>query len=61
MIPYALDGPFTDGNFVFQHYLTPVHTFRKVRSLLENRCVMELPWPAKGADMNIIEHVWERM
>ncbi|KAM7302130.1 putative transposable element tc1 transposase [Ixodes scapularis] len=47
MLPYALDGPFPDGNFVFQHDLSPVHTSRKVRSLLEERCVTELPWHPK--------------
>uniref|UniRef100_A0A131XWY2 Putative transposable element n=2 Tax=Ixodes ricinus TaxID=34613 RepID=A0A131XWY2_IXORI len=61
MLPYALDGPFPDGDFVFQHDLSPVHTSRQVRALLEERCVAELPWPSKGADLNIIEHVWGRI
>ncbi|KAM7307395.1 putative transposable element tc1 transposase [Ixodes scapularis] len=61
MLPYALDGSFSDGNYVLQHDLSPVHTSRKVRSLLEERCVTKLPWPPKGADMNIIEHVWGRI
>lgn len=43
-IPYALDGPFPDGDFTFQHDLSPIHMSRKVRSLLVGRCVTDLPW-----------------
>lgn len=58
MQPYVLDGPFPDGDFVFQQDQSPVHMSRQVRSLLRERCVATLPWPPKGADLNIIEHVW---
>lgn len=61
MIPYALDVPFPDGDFIFQDDLSLVHTSWKVRSLPEDRCVAELPWPPKGADLNIIVRVWWRM
>ncbi|KAM7283455.1 putative transposable element tc1 transposase [Ixodes scapularis] len=29
--------------------------------LLEDRCLTKLPWPPKGADLNIIEDVWRRI
>ncbi|KAM7287259.1 putative transposable element tc1 transposase [Ixodes scapularis] len=58
MLPYVLDGPFPDGDFTYQHDLSPVHTSGMVRRLLEERCAIELPWPPKGADLNIIENVW---
>lgn len=58
LLPYALDGSFRDGCFWFQHDLSPVHTARAVRKLLEERAVRTLDWPPKGADFNIIENVW---
>lgn len=58
MLPYALDGPFPDGAFKFQHDRSPVHKAKVVRDYLEERCITELPWPPCGADINIIENVW---
>lgn len=58
MLPYALDGPFRDGVFFYQHDRSPIHTAACVTNLLEERCVMLLDWPPQGADMNIIENVW---
>lgn len=28
---------------------------------MEQLCIQELPWPPKGADLNIIENVWGLM
>ncbi|KAH6942151.1 hypothetical protein HPB50_001498 [Hyalomma asiaticum] len=61
MIPYALDGPFPDGDFLFQKDLLPVHTAKVVEELLNLRGVRWLRWVPKGADLNIIEAVWGRM
>ncbi|KAM7313614.1 hypothetical protein ISCGN_003467 [Ixodes scapularis] len=61
MLPYVLGGPFPDGNFFIQQDLSPVHTAGKVRTLLEERYVRQRSWPPKGADMNIIEHIWGLM
>lgn len=36
-IPYILEDPFPDTNFVLQHDLCPVHTSHEVRNLLEGR------------------------
>lgn len=38
-----------------------MHTARAVRNLLEERAVLTLPWPPKGADFNIIENVWGQL
>ncbi|KAH7944208.1 hypothetical protein HPB52_017190 [Rhipicephalus sanguineus] len=61
LIPYALNGPFKDGLFFFQHDRSPVDTAASVKRLLEDRCVMVLDWPPQGADMNIIENVRAEM
>lgn len=58
LLRYALDGPFENGCFWFQQDLSPVHTTRAVRNLLEEHAVRTLDWPPKGADFNIIENVW---
>lgn len=58
VLPYALDGPFKDGLFYFQHDLSPIHTCRDVKILLHEHAVQTLSWPPKGADMNPIENVW---
>ncbi|KAH9360325.1 hypothetical protein HPB48_012148 [Haemaphysalis longicornis] len=61
MIPYALDGPFPDGDYVFQQDLAPVHTAKSVKKLLTDCGVLQLEWIPKGADVSIIEHVWGRI
>ncbi|KAH9378196.1 hypothetical protein HPB48_017523 [Haemaphysalis longicornis] len=42
MIPYDLDGPFPDGNYLFQRDLAPVHTAKSVKKLLTDRGVRQL-------------------
>ncbi|KAM7315266.1 hypothetical protein ISCGN_005048 [Ixodes scapularis] len=61
LLPYALNGPFSDGCFYFQQDCSPIHKARSVRELLEDRGVMTLDWPPQGADMNIIENAWGAM
>lgn len=61
MLPYALDGPFPDGCFIFQQDKSPVHMARQVTAMLEDLGVRTLPWPPCGADANPIENVWARM
>ncbi|KAH9365745.1 hypothetical protein HPB48_008061 [Haemaphysalis longicornis] len=61
MIPYALDGPFPDGDYLFQQDLAPVHTAKSVKKLLTDRGVRQLEWIPKGADVSIIEPVWGRI
>lgn len=57
MIPYVLNGPHPDGCYFFQQDLSPVHTSKDMARLLKERGVMQLQWCAKGANMNITEHV----
>lgn len=50
-------GPFPDGDFWFQHDLSPIHTSLSTKTLLAERCIRELPWPPKGDDVNIVENI----
>ncbi|KAH7951922.1 hypothetical protein HPB52_015430 [Rhipicephalus sanguineus] len=61
LLPFLLDGPFTDGLFVFQHDRSPIHTAKCVRATLEGLGINVLEWPPKGADVNIIENIWGLM
>lgn len=61
MIPYVLNRPHPDGCYFFQQDLSPVHTSKDVARLFEERGVVQREWCTKGADMNIIQHVWGRM
>ncbi|KAM7298449.1 hypothetical protein ISCGN_019044 [Ixodes scapularis] len=58
MLPYVLDGPFTDGVFLLQQDGAPIHTARSVTNLLDSLGIMRLDWPARSPDLNIIENVW---
>ncbi|KAH9382730.1 hypothetical protein HPB48_023286 [Haemaphysalis longicornis] len=48
VIPYTLDGPFPDKDFLFQQDLSPVQTAKIVEKLLNMRGVCCLMWVAKG-------------
>lgn len=61
MLPYVMYDTFPNGDFVFQHDLSPVYMSRKVLALLEERSIATPVWPPKSADLNIIGHVWGRM
>ncbi|KAH6926081.1 hypothetical protein HPB50_014107 [Hyalomma asiaticum] len=61
MIPYALNGPFSDRHFLFQQDLSSVHTSKVVEELLHMRGVRCLRWVPKGADLNIIEALWGKL
>ncbi|KAH6941879.1 hypothetical protein HPB50_023685 [Hyalomma asiaticum] len=61
LIPYAHEGPFPDGLYLFQHDFSLVHTAKRVKQLLFQCGVQLLKWLSKGADLNIIEHLWARL
>lgn len=58
LIPYVLYGPRPDGYYHYQHDLSPVHTAKRVRTLLEAQGINCLEWPPKAAHINIMENVW---
>ncbi|XP_077509042.1 uncharacterized protein LOC144120481 [Amblyomma americanum] len=58
LLPHVLYGPYRDGDFLLQHYLSPIHLAHVVTAHLENLGERTLDWPPTGADMNIIENVW---
>jgi hypothetical protein len=60
MLP-SVRAVFPENNFVYQHDNCRVHTARIVTEWLEQRDVTVLPWPARSADINLIENVWGLM
>lgn len=61
MVPYLLEGPFPEGDYILQQNNSPVHRSRKVTTFLENRGINILSWPPQSPDLNIIESVWDLM
>ncbi|KAH9380496.1 hypothetical protein HPB48_014078 [Haemaphysalis longicornis] len=47
IILYVLNGPFPDGDYLFQQDLAPVHTARSAEKLLTDRGVRQLEWIPK--------------
>lgn len=54
--------PFPAGPILFMHDRCPIHTARVVQEWFDGQDNLHLlEWPSKGADMNVIEHVWAQM
>ncbi|KAL3205934.1 hypothetical protein MRX96_052907 [Rhipicephalus microplus] len=60
-LPFAINGPFPDGCFYFQHDGCPVHNATTVEENLNASGIAELCWPPKNPDLPIIENVWGLM
>lgn len=58
LLPFAVNGPFPDGCFYFQHDGCPVHSASSVQENLHASGIAQLYWPPKSPDLNIIENVW---
>lgn len=58
LVPYALDGPFPDGCYHYQHDRSPVHMSAAVQKEMEALGIHQLVWPPHSPDLNIIESVW---
>ncbi len=61
----VIEGEYPDNDFYFMHDRAPAHTsnltrefIREVFPVFHDRL---LPWPPKGADMNIIENLWSML
>ncbi|KAH6924139.1 hypothetical protein HPB50_012772 [Hyalomma asiaticum] len=61
VVPYALNGPFPDGLYLFQQDSSPIHMAKLTTRVLKELVMMLLEWPPQGADMNIVENVWGAM
>ena len=48
-------------NFVYVQDNAPPHTGRDTAAFLDQQDVEVMDWPARGPDMNPIEHVWDQM
>lgn len=59
LVPFLLDGPFREGDFLLQQDCSPVYSSDAVRAHLEGLGISEMPWPPKSEDLSPIKSVWE--
>jgi transposase len=60
MVP-SVTARFEDGDFIFMHDRSPIHTSRVARAWIQEQGIRVIDWPPKGCDMNPIENVWAEM
>ncbi|KAL3225679.1 hypothetical protein MRX96_025714 [Rhipicephalus microplus] len=58
MLTYLLDGPFLEGDYVFQHDNSAIHSSKKVKSFLQERGINVLECPPQSPGLNVVENVW---
>ncbi|KAL3244439.1 hypothetical protein MRX96_002203 [Rhipicephalus microplus] len=61
LLPFAINGPFPDGCFYFQHDGCPVHNASTVQENLNASGIAHLCWPPESPDLHVIENVWRLM
>lgn len=59
LVPYLLDGPFRDGDYILQQDTTPAYTSEEVQDYLERLGISGIDWPPQSEDLNPIESVWD--
>uniref|UniRef100_A0A1E1XE22 Putative transposable element n=1 Tax=Amblyomma aureolatum TaxID=187763 RepID=A0A1E1XE22_9ACAR len=59
LVPYLLDGPFKEGDYVLQLDATPTYTSEEVQDHIEQLGISVINWPPKSEDLNPIKSVWE--
>lgn len=59
LVPYLLNGPFPEGDFLLQQDCSPAYSSDTVRERLEALGVSEMRWPPTSEDISPIRGVWE--